>query len=63
MIRTAYPGFMDDFADWFIETVADGGEDAEDFRDELRLSFATAFEFVIIGAAHLEGAGVPCLCG
>jgi hypothetical protein len=63
MIRTAYPGFMDDFADWFIETVAGGVADAEDFQDELRLSFATAFEFVVIGAAHLEGAGVPCLCG
>jgi hypothetical protein len=39
----------------------DEDQDAEDFREELR-SFATAFEFIVIGAAHLEGAGVPCVC-
>jgi hypothetical protein len=54
---------MEDFADWFIETVAEGGEDAESFRDELRMSFGTAFEFVVIGATHLEGVTIPCLCG
>ena len=64
MVRNAYPDFMEDFADWFIEAVANEDEDnAQDFRDELRLSFATAFEFVVISAAHLEDAGLPCLRG
>ena len=60
LIRKAYASFMDDFADWFIETVRTEGEQAEDFRDQLRLSLAVAFEFVMIGAAHLERAGNPC---
>jgi hypothetical protein len=63
MIRNSHERLMDDFADWFVESARQEGRDAEDFRDELRLSFATAFEFVVIGAAHLEAAGVPCLCG
>ncbi len=42
--------------------VRDEGEGAEDFRDELRLSYATAFVFIDMGAAHLEGAGEPCFC-
>jgi hypothetical protein len=62
-IRNAYAGFMDDFADWFIATVRHEGEEAEDFRGELRSSFATAFEFIIIGAAHLEGGDMPCIGG
>lgn len=62
MMRIAYPNFMEDFADWFIQTAADEGVDAEDFRDELRQLFATAFEFIVIGAAHLEDA-VLCPCG
>jgi hypothetical protein len=60
MIREAYASFMDDFADWFIEAVRIGGDRAEDFRDELRLSLATAFEFVVIGAAHLERTSKSC---
>jgi len=60
MIRTAYPRLMDDFANWFIEAVNEEGANADDFRDELRLSYATAFEFIAIGAAHLEGAGTKC---
>ncbi len=59
-IRTGYRRLMDDFAEWFIGAVRDEGGKADDFRDELRLSYATAFEFIAIGAAHLEGAGVPC---
>lgn len=56
MIRSGYQDLMGDFAAWFIEAVAEEGEDAEDFRAELRQSYATAFEFIVIGAAHLEGA-------
>jgi hypothetical protein len=62
MIRSAYPTLMENFAAWFIETVSKQ-RNAEDFRDELRVSYATAFEFIIIGAAYLEAAGVSCLCG
>jgi len=62
MIRSAYPTLMEDFAAWFIETVSKE-RNAEDFRDELRASYATAFEFITIGAAYLESAGVPCMCG
>lgn len=61
MIRNAYVNFMDDFADWFIKAVMQEGDNAEDFHDELRVSFATAFEFIVIGAAHLERASVPCI--
>jgi hypothetical protein len=59
-ISTGYRRLMDDFAEWFIEAVRGEGEEAEDLREELRLSYATAFEFIVIGAAHLEGAPVPC---
>jgi hypothetical protein len=62
MIRSAHPTLMEDFADWFIESVSEE-RNAADFRDELRVSYATAFEFIIIGAAYLEAACVPCLCG
>jgi hypothetical protein len=59
-ICTGYGRLMDDFADWFTEAVRGEGEEAEDFRGELRLAYATAFEFIAIGAAHLEGAGALC---
>jgi hypothetical protein len=62
MICNAHPTLMEDFAAWFIETVSKE-RNAEDFRDELRVSYATAFEFIIIGASYREAAGVPCLCG
>jgi hypothetical protein len=62
MIRSAHPTLMEDFADWFIQSVSEE-RNAEDFRDELRSYYATAFEFIIIGAAYLEAAAVPCLCG
>lgn len=52
----AYPGFMDDFADWFVGAVREEGMVADDFRGQLRSYYAAAFEFVTIGAAHLEGA-------
>jgi hypothetical protein len=69
-IRTAYSGLMDDFADWFISAGArekvktdDSGEEfvtAKDFRDELHMSYATAFEFIAIGATLLENSDKPC---
>lgn len=62
MIRNAHPALMEDFAAWFIETVSEE-ESAENFRDELRMSYATAFEFIVIGAASLEADGALCLCG
>jgi len=37
--------------------------DADDFSSELRGYYATAFEFVAIGAAHLEGVGATCCAG
>ena len=41
------------FADWFVKVV--GSErNAEDFRQELKTYYATAFEFVAIGATFLE---------
>jgi hypothetical protein len=52
---------MEDFAAWFIETVSKK-RNAEDFRGELRLSYATAFEFIIIGAAYLEAADMQRSC-
>jgi len=61
MIRSAYPTLMEDFAAWFIETVSKERK-ADAFRDELRVSYATAFEFIIIGAAYLEAAGMQRLC-
>jgi hypothetical protein len=59
MIRSAYPTLMEDFAAWFIETVSKEGN-AEDFRKELRVSYATVFEFIIIGAAYLEPPTMRC---
>jgi hypothetical protein len=56
MIRNSYDGMMDDFADWFIAAAGDG----EELRDELKTYYATAFEFIVIGAAHLENSGVVC---
>ena len=61
MIRNAHDRLMDDFADWFIEAVKQEGDNAEGFRDELRVSFATAFEFIVIGAAHLERTSERCV--
>lgn len=48
-MRSRYAGLMDDFADWFISVSRDGA----DIREELKTHYATVFEFVIIGAAHL----------
>lgn len=56
LVRTSHPGFMDDFADWFVAAVREEGMEADDFRGQLRTYYAAAFEFVAIGAAHLEGA-------
>jgi len=62
MIRNAYSGFMDDFAEWFINVVREeDGTEAEDMRCELKTYYATFFEFVTIGAALLEG-NSACLC-
>jgi hypothetical protein len=51
---------MDDFADWFIEEVSEE-DDASDFRDELRQSFATAFEFVV-SEPHIWRGGQCAIC-
>jgi hypothetical protein len=56
----AYPTFMDEFAGWFIAAVRSEGEDAEAYRNELRSFFATAFEFVVIGATYLERGSKSC---
>jgi len=61
MVRKSHERLMEDFADWFIQTVSDEA-DAQDFRNELRLSYATAFEFIVIGAAQLESTCVPRPC-
>lgn len=44
---------MQCFSNWFVDIVS-SGRDAEDFRRELQTYYATAFEFVAIGAAYLE---------
>jgi hypothetical protein len=59
MIRSASPELIDDFADWFTRVVAAEDVAADPFRDELRMSYATVFEFVMIGAADLEDAAAP----
>ncbi len=63
VVRKSHKRLMEQFADWFIEAVRREGEKAEDFRAPLRQCYATAFEFVVIGAAHVEGAAAPCLRG
>jgi hypothetical protein len=53
MIRMADQGFMNFFSQWFRQQVA--GEN-DDYRvlDDMKSYYATAFEFVSIGAAHLD---------
>lgn len=51
-IRSADAGFMDFFAHWFKEQMS-GDDDAYNVLDEIGTYYATAFEFVAIGAAHI----------
>src|SRR5262245_61035263 len=60
MISSAYGSFMGDFADWFIAAVENERNDAASYRGELQSYFAAAFEFVVIGAAHLEADSGTC---
>ncbi len=55
-------GLMDGFATWFVEAVSSEPE-AEDFRQELKHYYATAFEFIAIGSALLENKGNGCGSG
>jgi hypothetical protein len=52
MIRRADGEFMDFFARWFCQQAA-GEPDGHRVLDDMKSYYATAFEFVAIGAAHL----------
>ena len=52
IIRNADEGFMPFFSEWFREQVAGEGDDRR-VLDDVDSYYATAFEYVAIGAAHV----------
>lgn len=54
IIRRRHPDLMTYFSEWFVEETKTADDDIDDLRIDLRTYYATAFEFIAIGAAHIE---------
>jgi hypothetical protein len=52
MTRRSTPNLMEYFAEWFIKETRD--DNNIDFLEDLKTYYATAFEFIAIGACHLN---------
>jgi hypothetical protein len=54
LIRGCDPKLMEHFAEWFIQETKRPDDDVSDMREELKTYYATAFEFISIGACYLK---------